>query len=165
MENQINMTKEQRAALMDRIDVLNRVKTLMLLPGLCMITMKQAAAYFEVSVECIRKCLARHGEELKANGAVTLIPSEVRERLRGQDVQLAGQMVCINDEHYFELPNRGCRFFTPRAMLNLAMLLSESRVAQEVRNQLLNIVEMTSAADRVMPIENEQEMLADIGRA
>ena len=165
MENQINMTKEQRAALMDRIDVLNRVKALMLLPGLCMITMKQAAAYFEVSVECIRKCLARHGEELKANGAVTLIPSEVRERLRGQDVQLAGQMVCINDEHYFELPNRGCRFFTPRAMLNLAMLLSESKVAQEVRNQLLNIVEMTSAADRVAPIENEQEMLADIGRA
>jgi hypothetical protein len=50
-------------------------------------------------------------------------------------------------------------------MLNLAMLLSESRVAQEVRNQLLNIVEMTAVADRVVPIENEQEMLADIGRA
>ena len=103
MENKINMTREQRAALLDRVDVLNRVKALMLLPGLCMITLKQAAAYFEVSADCIRKCLARHNEELKANGAVMLIPSEVRERLMGQDVQLAGQMVCINDEHYFEL--------------------------------------------------------------
>ena len=50
MAENINMTREQRAALLDRIDVLNKVKALMLLPGLCMVTMKQAAAYFEVTI-------------------------------------------------------------------------------------------------------------------
>ena len=169
MTGNINMTREERAALLDRIDVLNKVKALMLLPGLCMVTMKQAAAYFEVSLDCVQKCYSRNRAELKANGAVMLTPTQLLEQLNGQDVQLVGsatsQMVCINDEHYFEMANRGCRFFTPRAMLNLAMLLTESKVAQEVRNQLLNIVEMTAPMDRIIPIENEQEMLADIGRA
>ena len=169
MTNAINMTREQRNALLDRIDVLNKVKALMLLPGLCMVTMKQAAAYFEVSLECVQKCFTRNRTELMANGAVTLTPTQLRERLNGQDVQLVGsatsQMVCINNEHYFEMANRGCRFFSPRAMLNLAMLLTESKVAQEVRTQLLNVVEMTAPMDRIIPIESEQEMLNDIGRA
>ena len=41
MEN--NMTREQRYALLDRIEVLNKVKALLLLPGLTMVTIGQAA--------------------------------------------------------------------------------------------------------------------------
>lgn len=169
MAIEINMTREQRAALLDRIDVLNKVKALMLLPGLCMVSLKQAASYFEVTSNSIQKCYSRHRTELTLNGAVAITPTQLMEKLNGQDVRLAStassKLVTINDEYSFEMPNRGCRFFSPRAMLNLAMLLTESRVAQEVRTQLLNIVEMTAPMDRIIPIENEQEMLNNIGRA
>ena len=62
MEN--NMTREQRYALLDRIEVLNKVKALLLLPGLAMVTIGQAAEYFEVTIDAIQSCYRRHREEL-----------------------------------------------------------------------------------------------------
>jgi len=167
MEN--NMTREQRLALLDRIEVLNKVKALLLLPGLAMVTISQAAEYFEVSRDVIQACYHRHREELTENGAISLLPSQLQERLIGHNVQLVGskssQLVCIDENDYFEIPNRGCKFFSPRAMLNLAMLLKDSPIAREVRNQLLNIVENVHPMDRIAPIEDEQELMLELGRA
>lgn len=164
----MTMTKEQRAALLDRVDVLNKVKALMLLPGLCMITVNQAAEYFEETVGNIQKCYANHKDELNSNGVVSITPSGIKDQLIGKKVQLVGskdgQLICIDDE-YFEMPNRGCKFFPPRALLNLAMLLPKSRVAREVRYQLLNVVEKATPETRVEDIDNEQEMIVDIGKA
>lgn len=169
MAGNINMTREQRAALLDRIDVLNKVKALMLMPGILMITVKQLAEYFEESADNIHKCYAAHKAELISNGACLISSSELRERLNGKKFQSVGSkhgtMVCIEDNYYFEMNNRGALFFPPRAILNMAMLLPKSRVAREIRAQLLNITEMVAPMDRIVPIENEQEMLADIGRA
>ena len=169
MAENINMTREQRAALLDRIDVLNKVKALMLLPEIFMVTVKQLAEYFEESEENIRKCYSTHKAELSSNGAVNLTPSQLREQLTGKNFtsvgSRSGQLVCINDDCYFEMNNRGAVFFPPRAILNMAMLLPKSRVAREVRTQLLNITEATMPQERVAAIESEQEMLADIGRA
>ena len=167
MEN--NMTREQRYALLDRIEVLNKVKALLLLPGLAMVTIGQAAEYFEVTVEAIQSCYRRHRAELTENGAITLSPSQLQERLIGQDVQLAGsastQLVCIGNDNYFEMPNRGCKFFTPRAMLNLAMLLKDSPIAREVRTQLLNIVDTVHPLDRINVIDDEQTLMLELGKA
>jgi len=169
MAENINMTREQRAALLDRIDVLNKVKALMLLPEIFMVTVKQLAEYFEESEENIRKCYSTHKAELSSNGAVNLTPSQLREQLTGKNFtsvgSRSGQLVCINDDCYFEMNNRGAVFFPPRAILNMAMLLPKSRVAREIRTQLLNITEAAMPQERVAAIENEQEMLADIGRA
>ena len=164
-----DLSKELRASLVNRIEVLNKVKALLLLPGLSMVTISQAAAYFEVPVEAIQGCYRRHREELKSNGAVSLTPSQLQEKLIGRDVQLAGgvatQTVCIDNMHYFEIPNRGCKFFTPRAMLNMAMLLQGSAVAQAIRNQLLNIVEDVKPMERVETIQEEQDLVFELGQA
>lgn len=169
MENSINLTREQREALLGRIDVLNKVKALLLLPGICMVTVKQLAEYFEETPDNIHKCYAAHKAELLENGACLLSPSDVKGRLSGKSFQSVGSnhgtMICIEDNIYFEMNNRGALFFPPRAILNMAMLLPHSRVAQEIRTQLLNITEATQPMDRIAPIENEQEMLNDIGRA
>ena len=85
MAENINMTREQRAALLDRIDVLNKVKALMLLPEIFMVTVKQLAEYFEESEENIRKCYSTHKAELASNGAVNLSPSQLSERLTGKN--------------------------------------------------------------------------------
>lgn len=168
-KTEILMSKEQRMAMLDRIDVLNKVKALFLLPGLSMITAAQAAEYFEVSLKCVHMCYDRNREELSSNGAMVLTPTQLKERLNPQNVELvgssSGQLVCIDNEGYFEMPNRGCRFFTPRALLNLAMLLTESPVAREIRNQLLNIADNASAEIRVAAIEDEQALIMELGQA
>lgn len=169
MGSSINMTREQRAALLDRIDVLNKVKALMLMPEIFMVTTKQLAEYFEETHSNIQKCYANHKEELQSNGAVTLTPKTLKDRLNGKKFQFVGsqtsQLVCIDDTYYFEISNRGSIFFPPRAILNMAMLLPKSRVAQEIRNQLLNIAEATQPQERIAAIEDEQDMLNSIGRA
>ena len=141
----------------------------MLMPGIMMVTVRQLAEYFEESPDNIHKCYAAHKAELISNGACLISPSELRERLNGIKFQSVGskhgQMICIEDNYYFEMNNRGALFFPPRAILNMAMLLPKSRVAREIRSQLLNITEAAMPQDRVVVIESEQEMLADIGRA
>ena len=169
MGNGINMTREQRAALLDRIDVLNKVKGLMLLPEIYMVTVRQLAEYFEETEENIRKCYSSHKDELTTNGVVSLTPSQLRERLTGKKFtsvgSRSGQLICINDDCYFEMNNRGAVFFPPRAILNMAMLLPKSPVAREIRNQLLNITEATAPVDRIVAIEDEEKMISDVARA
>lgn len=71
----------------------------------------------------------------------------------------------MEEDSYFEVGNRGTKMFSPRAILNLAMLLPNSQVAGEVRNQLLNITKNASPEARVADIEREQEMQLEIGKA
>ncbi len=163
----IIMTKEERAAMLERVEVLQKVKALLLIPRLFMATTQQVADFFEVEVDAVRKCYQRNRDELDANGTVLLTLSEVDERT-GQDVQSvkmrAKRLYCVDDV-YFEANNCATRMFPPRAILNMAMLLPNSRVAKEVRNQLLNIAENASPQARVTEIVNEQEMQLEIGKA
>jgi len=143
------------------------VKALLLIPRLYMATTQQVGDFFEVDIEAIRKCYQRNRAELDANGAVLLSLAEIDERT-GQDVQAvklkAKRLYCVN-EVYFEANNRATRMFPPRAILNLAMLLTDSRVAKEVRNQLLNITENAAPEERISEIENEQGMQLELGKA
>lgn len=164
----ISMTRQQREALLDRVDVLQKVKALMLLPRICMVTVKQLADYFEESADNIRKCYHSHREELESNGVCTLTVRDLEERIgqKFQSVNTKGsKIICIDDGDYIEINNRGGLFFPPRAILNMGMLLPKSRVAKEIRIQLLNITETTTPVKRVEAIENEQELLNNIGRA
>ena len=160
-DENIIMTKEERAAMLERVEVLQKVKALLLIPRLFMATTQQVADFFEIDVETIQKCYQRNKEELDANGVVFLTPTRIQE-LIGQDVQLAQmegkRLYCVGENDYFEVANRGTKMFPARAILNLAMLLPISRVAREVRNQLLNIAENVSPEVRVAEIVNEQEM-------
>ncbi|MPN59466.1 hypothetical protein SDC9_207187 [bioreactor metagenome] len=84
----IIMTKEERAAMLERVEVLQKVKALLLIPRLFMATTQQVADFFEVEVDAVQKCYQRNKEELDANGVVFLTPTRIEE-LIGHDVQLA----------------------------------------------------------------------------
>ena len=65
------------------------------------------------------------------------------------------------------VPNAGVRLFPKRAALRFGMLLRDSKVAQEVRTQLLNIVEHTETENPKVitaEIDNEQELLMEVAR-
>lgn len=142
------MSKEQREALAVRVEVLDKVKELLLLPQVEMATVQAVADYYEVDFEAVKKCYQRHRDEINTDGVKVWTPT----MLMGHSVPLAkmGQKYYwnVNGEDIL-FPNRGTMLFPKRAILRIGMLLQDSRVAQEVRTQLL----ATSAAqfDVVLP--------------
>lgn len=77
-------------------------------------------------------------------------------------------IVQIDDNTRLEIPNRGIKCFSKRAVLRIGMLLRDSKIAQEVRTQLLNIVEHTAEEKPELltqDIDDEEKLQAAIGKA
>ena len=60
--------KELRDSLCSNIEVLEKVKELLLIHGTDFMTMKQVANYYEVENSVIERMLSRHEDELKQDG-------------------------------------------------------------------------------------------------
>ncbi|PFN08272.1 phage antirepressor KilAC domain-containing protein [Bacillus cereus] len=151
-------TKEEREALIERVDVLQKVKDLLLLPNMEMVTTKQVAAFYEVPHEAISTVIRRNMEELESDGMYLARYSEIKEVINGHYDHLLSLGVS----------KRGTNVFPKRAILRVGMLLRDSEVAKEVRSQLLNIEEK---AQEVAPeivtadIDYETKLHAAIGKA
>ena len=77
-------------------------------------------------------------------------------------------LIQIDDNTRLEIPNRGIKCFSKRAVLRIGMLLRDSKIAQEVRTQLLNIVEHTAEEKPELltqDIDDEEKLQAAIGKA
>ena len=98
--------------------------------GQTVFTKQQVMALFEVSDATVERYVSNHGEELKANGYQLLKGKNLKEFKDLVDVSL------INEGN--KAPLLGV--FSFRAVLNLAMLLTESERAKAVRSRLLDIV-------------------------
>ena len=105
--------------------------------GQTVFTKQQVMALFEVSDATVERYISNHGEELKANGYQLLKGKNLKEFKDLVDVSL------INEGN--KAPLLGV--FSFRAVLNLAMLLTESERAKAVRSRLLDIV-MNVLAER-----------------
>ena len=98
--------------------------------GQTVFTKQQVMALFEVSDATVERYLSNHSEELKGNGYQLLKGKNLKEFKDLVDVSL------INEGN--KAPVLGV--FNFRAVLNLAMLLTESERAKAVRSRLLDIV-------------------------
>lgn len=162
------LNREQREQFANRIEVLEKVKAILAVPQLCMATTEQVADYFAVPVETIRSVYRRNKEEIDANGAVLLTPKQIEERklqnaLSVQDTR-GTKLYCVNDV-YFTMNNRGARFFPPRAILCMAMMLRDSEVASEIRTQLLNLVEAAPVEMKVANAQAQEEAMLQFAKA
>ena len=162
------LNREQREQFANRIEVLEKVKAILAVPQLCMATTEQVADYFAVPVETIRSVYRRNKEEIDANGAVLLTPKQIEERklqnaLSVQDTR-GTKLYCVNDV-YFTMNNRGARFFPPRAILCMAMMLRDSEVAAEIRTQLLNLVEAAPVEMKVANAQAQEEAMLQFAKA
>jgi hypothetical protein len=72
-------SKTLRDSVLDRTDVLDRVKALSLLPDGVHVTTAMVATYFEVAETVINNLLSRHRQELESNGLRVLRGSGLRE--------------------------------------------------------------------------------------
>lgn len=96
-------------------------------------TKEQIAEYFNVDVRTIERCIEFNKDELQRNGYKILKGSELRELKKivelygGTDINVGSKVTVLG-------------VFSFRALLNIAMLLTESEKAKEVRSVILDIV-------------------------
>ena len=160
--------REMRDKCVGHYEVLEKVKELLLLPGTEMMSIEQVANYYEVSDRWIKELYGCNREEIDSDGT-ELLPrgyyngSEVKPTsVENKQTSVTytfenGQIVTIN--------NRGLKAFSRRAVLRIGMLLQQSEIAREVRNQLLNIEEKTSTEIKTEDIEEEQKLMLSVGMA
>ncbi|WP_258382617.1 restriction endonuclease [Streptomyces sp. NTH33] len=131
-------SKSMRNSVLDRTDVLDRVKALSLLPDGMHVTTAMVAAYFSVTVETVRALVHDHRAELEGSGYRVVTGSEL-----SYFKQLSG----------IQSRTRSLALFSRRAVLNVAMLLRDSEVARQVRVYLLDMEYLA----RTQPVENSPQ--------
>ncbi|KXY13844.1 hypothetical protein [Bacillus paranthracis] len=153
-----------RESYMNRVDVLEKVKGLLLLPNMEMATTKQVAEFYEIEDSVIRHVIKENKEELLQDGYKINVGKDLaRELISHAKVERERGHILINGE--MRLPYTEVALFPKRAILRVGMLLRDSLVAKEVRTQLLNIEERTSDEIKVADISEEQALQIAVGKA
>lgn len=93
---------------------------------------KQIAAFFEVDERTVNNCLQNNSDELSKNGY---------ESIAGNRLNIFRLSVSAQDVQEVNFPNKTPRLgiFNFRAFLNIAMLLSKSEKARQMRSIMLDI--------------------------
>ncbi|MFJ1787581.1 hypothetical protein ACIOML_25155 [Streptomyces anulatus] len=125
-----------RVEQMGRVDVLDKVKGLVMLPDGIHVRTEDVARYFEVSTEAVKKVTQRHRAEVEENGLILLRGSELRLFHRDMLSLWKGAGV----ESYPQAATQ-LTLYTRRTVLNVAMLLRDSDIARCVRTYLLDAEE------------------------
>lgn len=119
----------------NKLEALERVGKLTLLPDGFHSTKKMVANLFEVDVDVISKVVQRNREELLSDGMKTLSGSEL-------ELFVKDMMSLSNDVNIFSKKFRFLSVFPRRAVLRIGMLLRDSEVAKALRSYLLNVEEI-----------------------
>ena len=161
---EILMNVRVREELINRVEVLDKVKQLLLIPGMQFTTAQGVADFYEVDVTNIKtNVVKRHRAELESDGMIVLSRKEVLERYCQNDNGV------VKHKSHIEIPlgngssinvgNGKNLLFTRRAILRVGMLLRDSDIAMEVRTQLLNIEEKVAPEVKVAEVDKEMELL------
>lgn len=145
-------SRTMRTQTADRVDVLDKVKALTLLPDGVHATADGVASYYEVGVEAIKSLVKGNRAELSKNGYRVLRGAEFRE-FAGSRQDLANA---------FDPKARTVALFTRRTILNVGQLLTESLVAKQVRTYLLDVEEIATPEQKATAIEKAAEAEAQL---
>lgn len=164
-------SKDMRDKCISRIELLDKVKQIFLLPELECLTTKQMADYFEVGYEAIKSQYKKNQKEFDEDGVTTKSPSAFKilngssKTVKNMAQQNGKLVITLIDDTELIIPNRGIKCFPKRAILRMGMLLQGSRVSQEVRTQLLNTFEHATVEQRTAEINQEEDLVGSIIRA
>lgn len=113
----------------ERLDILDKVKKLVMLKGTEYMTTQMVADYYERPFKTVNSIMLRNKEELIKNGLKILKGEELKE-FKGK---LQDEVTLKEIKFVSQLA-----LFNKRAILNVGMLLTESPIAEEVRTLLLD---------------------------
>lgn len=143
--------KNLREELIGKVEVLDKVGTLLLLDELDMATVEMVAEYYGVTVEVVKMCVKNNRDEIENDGYKVWKKLDFNESKINLLSSTKTNFTVGLGESELVVSNRGIALFPKRAILRIGMLLRDSEVAKEVRTQLLNVVEVVK--------ENNDEML------
>ena len=147
-------------------EVLEKVKKLLLIPELEVMTTEQVADYYEVDYDAVKKVYQRNTDELESDG---MHIEKMETFLKGQNVSFQKErnkaILTYDNGITFSVTNRGLKVFPRRAILRVGMLLRDSVIAKEVRTQLLNIEEKSFNEVKIHDINEEQSLMLAVGMA
>lgn len=171
-EQELMDSRAMRDQYANRLDVLDKVKALFTIDKLDMLTIGQVAEYYEVEKKAIAKVFERARDEFLSDGARKLTTGEIpkSDKMSEFDKPLTNAQFAVDmtdPDHTVAIVRSGW-FFPRRAILRMGMLLRDSAIAKEVRNQLLNVVEAAEEEKSELvtqTIDEESSLLLDIIRA
>jgi hypothetical protein len=141
-----------REMYVNRTDVLDKVKSLRMLPGDIHVTTEMVAEYYEVPVNTVYSLVKDNRTELSSNGYATLHGAELTSFKKVSGINSRARELAL---------------FPRRAVLNVGQLLRDSEVARQVRTYLLDAEQMPthSQALRGWAEEVERRELEQARRA
>ncbi|MEU4051339.1 hypothetical protein AB0F09_19330 [Streptomyces olivaceus] len=153
--NELVLTESRtmRAQTADRVDVLDKVKALTLLPDGLHATNEMVASFYEVPVSTLDSLAAANRDELAENGRCVLKGAELKEFA----TPLGGVAnLGVSSKA------RSLAIYSRRAVLNVGQLLTESDVARRVRTYLLDVEEIATPEQKATAIEKAAEAEAQL---
>ena len=174
------LTKKQREENIGKIEVLDKVGKLLSLGKTEFSTVKQIAEYYKVGEEAIQSVIKRHRNELNEDGLKKCTRDNIKLVISNANITKInsgkrGFSKYLIDDDELVIGGFGTTLFPKRAVLRIGMLLRDSKVAAELRSQLLNIVEAaentpqnnnkTIVQNTVDSIETEKELRSKWGKA
>jgi len=158
--------KDLRDEYISRIEVLEKVKQLLLLPDINLATRQQVANFYEIGESTVRMIELRHRDEIDLDGFKVFKINDFKERTDCTSLKITNGQgtfeIQFSDNTKCKYPYNGVALYTPRAILRIGMLLRDSNVAKEVRTQLLNIEEKSTMSQRIESITEEQELVLKV---
>lgn len=137
-ENELLTNVKRREENMNRVEVLDAVKTLLSLPNTELYTKDMVINYYEVEIDTIDKLISRNIDELTKNGYKVKTKENLLTEGLSIKTKRGGFNVLDNDGNIVASgSNKGIATFTKRTVLNVGMLLTESQIAKQVRDKLL----------------------------
>ena len=109
----------------ERLDVLDKVKELVMLKGTEYMTLEQVSNYYNVPKHTIETIKSRNKEELESNGMKLYSRNDIKNLIGQKDAKLE-----------ITIPNRGMILFSKRAILNIALLLKDNVIADKIKQEL-----------------------------
>lgn len=137
------------------LDIMNKYKTITTISNMEYETLDKVAEYFEVDYDCIKILIQRNKEELINNGLLILNGSKTKEILVGN------KLFPTNYRGYFiadnrKFANKSNTLVNKRCFLNMAMLLRDSTIAQEIRSKMLDIILNGNSNNEISTINNTE---------
>lgn len=120
-----------------KVEILEKVKALALLPDGEHMTLRQVADYYEIEIEVVRKTIQRHREELQSDGMV---------KLQGRQLDEFKASLPYPVQELKKVPTT--QLLPRRAILRMGMVLKKSMVAEKIRTYLLEAEHLITAEQK-----------------
>lgn len=135
--NLLNCPRDIRDSYIENVEILEKVKTLVLLPDGENMTVRQVADYYEIDLEVARKAIQRHREELTSDGMV---------KLNGRQLEEYKSQLPYSVPELKKVPST--QLLPRRAILRMGMVLKNSKIAEKVRTYLLEAEKLITSEQK-----------------